>query len=143
MTNKPKKETKRNRQERINLANLYVKQNIWKRFLKYKTYEFGIIPLAFLTLWKVPWWIGWWVVKIFNIDVYTNPYFCNGTRLGEVASETTICDGVKYNPLTIWLTGFFVCVVVIIFVFMNWKTAKSNLLDEATTKFDVYYSELD
>jgi hypothetical protein len=127
-----------NRKERIEIAKLYVKQNIWKRILKYKIYEFGIIPLVLIILWKVPIWIGWWAVKLLHINLYTNTFFCK--NIG--TSQEVVCDGVNYYLGAVWSIGALICFIIAVFILFNWKLAKTNLEDEASTKFDVYSSEI-
>jgi hypothetical protein len=120
------KERNKSEEERITLTNEYIRKNTWRRFLKYKIYELGIIPSFLLALWKLPLWVGWGIIRLFNINPITNPWFCTG--------NTQVCNGITYSIFSIWLFGFFVLFVLSIFIGLNYYFAKSKSEEEAKKK---------
>ena len=103
---KEKKQYKSNLEQ----AQEYVKDNIWKRFWKYKLFELGIVPTAALAIWKIPTILGRGFINLFNIDI-TNQ----------------------------WGLGAMILTVIGGFVGLNWAIAKENVTDEARKKFDISY----
>jgi len=126
-----------NKQTRIKQAKEYVKSNIWKQFWKQKLYELILIPLAILSLWKIPSWIGWGIIKLFNIDPATNKMFCE-TDLGLLSNS---CIGI--NEYLVWAWGLVVILIIAAFIIINWIKAKDMVKDEARTKYNLYYNELE
>ena len=132
---KIKSSSEQNRKNRIKQAKEYVNKNVWKRFLKYKIMELGIIPLSILTIWKLPLWIGWGIIKLFNINPVTNKWFCENINMN--GTLEIICDNVNYDIEKIWLIGFIILFLIIIFVGLNYWIAHNNIKSEAEDKFNV------
>lgn len=140
---KIKKETRytKDRNERLEKARQYVKDNVWKQFFKQKVYELGIIPLSGLALWKVPTWIGWGIVKLFNLTT-SSGLVCNkivnGTIMDNFSGamvDNRICDGVNYNNGAVWFIGLIILVVLFFFAAINWYCAKETVVEKARYKF--------
>jgi hypothetical protein len=110
----------------------YVRANVWKRFFKYKLYELGIIPTIAIVIWKLPLWIGWGFIKLFNIDPTTATFFCKDTG---ASAMQAICDGVNYSSWSIWGCGVVILLILGVFICANWKIAKENVIEEAQKKF--------
>jgi len=127
--------------QRIDKAREYVKNNVWKQFLKQKIYELGIIPLGVLAIWKIPSIIGWSLVKLFNIDIINNTWFCKNS--GYDNAGKIVCDGVNYNNLNIWLFGVIILLVLILFLGINWIIAERKVKNAAADKFKVSYYDVD
>lgn len=116
---KEKKQYKSNLEQ----AQEYVKDNVWKRFWKYKLFELGIVPTAALAIWKIPTILGRGFINLFNIDI-TNQFFCSPP-----------CDA----GWSVWGLGAMILTVIGGFVGLNWAIAKENVTEEARKKFDISY----
>lgn len=127
-----------NEEKRIKLAREYIKKNLWKRIGKYKLIELVVIPFLALGLWKIPTWIGWGIIKLFNIPV-TNYWFCQDT-----GADTTkrICDNLNYSTISIWGVGFIFLMLLGMFILINLIIAKNNIEDEAMEKYDISWGDL-
>ena len=124
---KEKKQYKSNLEQ----AQEYVKDNVWKRFWKYKLFELGIVPTAALAIWKIPTILGWGFINLFNINPAKSTWFCS--------KLVAACDGVHYSDGQIYGTGFMILAVLIGVIWINWMVAKENVTDEARKKFDISY----
>ena len=117
---KEKKQYKSNLEQ----AQEYVKDNVWKRFWKYKLFELGIVPTAALAIWKIPTIVGRGFINLFNIDI-TNQFFCSAPP----------CDA----GWSVWGLGAMILTAIGGFVGLNWAIAKENVTEEARKKFDISY----
>jgi hypothetical protein len=129
---KESEESDRKRKE----AKDYIKTNLWKTFFKFKLIELIAIPLIILTLWKIPYWLGWGFIKLFNINPATSQTFCENISTDE---SKILCDGINYHINSIWLFGFFILVSFVVFLFLNYCLTKWYLKHKASKKFDVSY----
>jgi len=112
----------------------YIKENTWKKFLKYKIMELGIIPLLILALWKLPLWIGHGVLNLFGVNLVTSTFFCTDLNSNLIGTPI-ICDGISYSQSLVWITGFGILILLIGFIAINWKFAKETVEEEAYDKY--------
>jgi len=109
--------------ERDALADEWKKTAVWKQFFKQKIQELVGIPIAALALWKIPTWLGYGIVKLLNIDLVNNTWFCNG---------------VSYDQIKVWGLGLVIFVIIAAFIGVNYTIAKDRVNDESYRKFSLY-----
>lgn len=126
------------KEERIKKAEEYIKTNIWKKFWKYKLNELWIIPLSILAIWKVPYWIGLGIVKLFNIPI-TNSWFCEYAN--KIPGDYTC--GIDYSIGKLWSCGAVILFLLGLIIWINWIYAKQKVEEEAENKFKVNRYDLE
>ena len=116
-----------------------IKSQTWKIFFKYKFIELFAIPLFVLAMWKVPSWVGWGFIKLFNIDA-GNEFFCE--RACEI-NDCLPCTGIV-SEFSVWGWGLIMIIVFCGFVALNWYFARENAIKKAKKEdenIDLRYGE--
>ena len=122
----------------------FSKGKVIRRFLKQKLYELGIIPTGIVGFIFLPYWMGWGVIKLFKIDYLHNLLICNKidtnekiiSNFGGIESLKKVCDGINYDPFSIWFIGMLTLVISGGFIAYNWHLAKESVLKEFRKKYE-------